>query len=1103
MTRLNYILKSFFHYLKANMLVALGVAISTMVLTGSLIIGDSVRYSLEQSTFYRLGETTHLVAVKERYFRQEMASEMESVNAEIQAASILLLEGVAVADGGQQRANRVQVIGVDNKFSKIANDTLFNHFERNEIAISRNLAERLQVEAGDNILVRIKKASLVPLNAPFVSDEQTSVSLRATIKKVLTRDELGRFSLKNSQSAPYNLFLSIEQLNDLMDFSGKANHILVSTDLSNEEVTEAVDQSLTPVDASLVLKKIKKTGEVEISTDRVFMEPQVAQTLEQLPGAQPLISYFVNEIELTRKSEASDRQNESPSISTNPHQSLSIPYSFVSSLEGGQLADNEIILTQWAADDLDATPGDTIRLKYLEIGPLRKLIDKEAGFVLKEIVPMSGQWADSTRMPFIPGLSDAGHCRDWEAGVPIDLDAIRDKDEDYWDEWKGTPKAYVSLNKALEMWENRFGVYTAVRYPADVFDETEYTNAFSENIRPGDLGMAIEPIREQGLQAARNGTDFSGLFLGLSFFILAASVILTALLFRLNLETRSSEVGLLAALGFQQKKVRSFFLLEGFVIAFVGAVIGLVLSVIYTSGVFRILNTLWFEIVRTNVLLIKIYPATLVLGLIISIIVSLGAIFISLRRYQNRQTAELQKRTGQNLKKSVRLALDTLMYISLISPVIIFLWQLFQSGNLNTTLFFLSGGLLLAGLLLVFRKMLFRLEARKTQKIRMQSVARLNLTRNTGRSLTIVILFALGTFLVVSTGSYKLDLFANAQDKSSGTGGFLYFAETTMPVLYDLNDEERRAEEGIYEDFTAVQFRQLEGDDASCLNLNRISQPAILGVNPEDLNGRFSFATYKKGLDKDNPWEALNRTLDDGSIPAIADQTVIQWGLGKKVGDELLYQNEKGDTLRLKLIAGTTPSVFQGYVIISNKHFLENYPSNSGSNIFLIDGDPDNQEQIAEELQTVYRDYGWRMESTARRLVEFYSVTNTYLSIFLALGALGMILGTVGLAVILARTIIERRREIGLMQAIGFHTRQLFRLLVNEYLILLVAGVLIGFATAVAATLPAFLSANSDASLSTVALVVALILVNGVIWIAGLSWVSLRKKKLVNELREE
>ncbi|MFW6246530.1 MAG: ABC transporter permease, partial [Tangfeifania sp.] len=283
----------------------------------------------------------------------------------------------------------------------------------------------------------------------------------------------------------------------------------------------------------------------------------------------------------------------------------------------------------------------------------------------------------------------------------------------------------------------------------------------------------------------------------------------------------------------------------------------------------------------------------------------------------------------------------------------------------------------------------------------------------------------------------------------------------------------------------------------------RISQPAVLGVDPESLSGRFSFATRMDGFDDQDPWMALNQKFDDGSIPAIADQTVIQWGLGKKVGDELMYQNEKGDTLRLKLIAGTTPSVFQGYVIISNEQFLDNFPSNSGSYVFLIDGPAEEQEQIAGELQSVFRDYGWQMESTAKRLVEFYSVTNTYLSIFLAMGALGLILGTIGLAVILARTILERRREIGLMQAIGFQTRQLFGLLFREYSLLLIAGVLIGFLTAVAATLPAFLSANSDASITTVALVVALILINGVVWIAGLSWFSLRKKRLVNELREE
>ncbi len=1107
MNRFQYILKTFTHYIKANLLVALGVAISTMVLTGSLIIGDSVRYSLQQATFYRLGETTHLVSVTERYFRQEMASGIEAKNPEIKATPILLLKGMAVADGGQQRVNKVQVIGVNPDFIEISKSPLFAELQNNEIAISKNLAVRLNLAVGDNLLVRIKKASLIPMNAPFVSAEETSVSLRATVKNIVPKEELGRFSLKNSQTAPYNIFLSIARLNSLMEFSGKANQLLISTKLESSVVEQTVKKCLTPEDAGLVMKTIEPADEIEISTERVFLEDKVSAVLAKLPDAEMILTYFVNEIVLSSKFKVLSSKlgvgytdNQSQPTSTNLK---TIPYSFVSSINDKYLAPNEIIINRWAADDLRAKQGDTILLKYLEIGPLRKLVDKEAAFVLKEVIPMDSKWNDATRVPHLPGLSDAGHCREWDAGVPIDLDAIRDKDEKYWDDYKGTPKAYISRESALQLWANRFGNYTAVRFPAATFDKEKYKQLFATEINPGDLGMTIEPVREQGLHAAQNGTDFSGLFIGLSFFILVASIVLTSLLFRLNLETRSAQIGLLAALGFQQKQVRGFYLFEGFIIAFTGGIIGVIVSLFYTRFVFKILNSLWFDIVRTNVLEIKIVPQTLVVGLVISLLVSLAAIFVSVRKFQNRNAAVRQNQLDTKNKKWGKIIRNTFLYLSFTISIAIFIKQVFFAEQINPALFFLTGGLLLLGLLLLFRKILVKFELRNKSEIGFGKLALLNLTRNKNRSLTVVILFALATFLVVSTGSNKLDLFANAQEKSSGTGGFLFFAETTMPVLFDINDKEKRAEEGIYEDFKIVQLRKIEGDDASCLNLNRISQPAVLGVDPEMLQGRFSFAARLKELEEAEPWEVLNDSFDDGTIPAIADQTVIQWGLGKKIGDILLYQNEVGDTLRLKLIAGTAPSIFQGYIIISNQHFLKNYPTSSGSNIFLVEGNPENQQQISDELQSVFRDYGWEMESTAKRLVEFYSVTNTYLSIFLALGALGLILGTIGLAVILARTILERRREIAVMQAVGFSTKSVFFILIKEYLILLFTGVLIGFITAIIATLPAFISSNSDASFSTIATVVALILINGFIWIAGLSWFALQKKTLVVGLRVE
>lgn len=1114
MTKLQYILKTFFHYLKANLLVALGVVVSTTVLTGSLIIGDSVRHSLEQSTFSRLGNTTHLVSVTDRYFRQEMANEMETSNPALQVIPVLQLEGMAVAGGGEFRANKVQINGIRNDFSKMAGTGLFDSLQNNEIAISANLAERLQIKEGDNLLVRIQKASLIPMNAPFVSAEETSVSLQATVKKVVSEEELGRFNLKNSQTAPFNIFLSINRLNQLMEFEGKANQLLISTELKNDEIVAVVKSCLTPADAGLQIEPIEKSGETQISTERVFLDEKIAEVLHKLPGATPFLTYFVNEIvrkgegkgggkEIGKNAAVGSRQssttnlNQSPPISTNLNQSHSIPYSFVSTIDDNFLSGNEIVLNKWAADDLQVKQGDSLKLKYFEIGPLRQLIIKESDFVLKEIIAMDNPLSDPTLVPHLPGLSDAGHCREWEAGVPINLDAIRDKDEKYWNDFKGTPKAFIAKQKADEIWGNRFGSNTAVRFAAGSFNNDLFLNTFKSEINPGDLGMTVSPVREQGLYAARNGTDFSGLFIGLSFFLLVAGIILTSLLFRLNLENRAQQIKLFSALGFGEKQVRSFYLAEGLAVALTGGLIGLLVSVLYTSLVFRILNTLWFEIVRTDVLLIKIFPATLFTGLIISLVVSLLAVFVSVRRFQNQFSGNRKK------AKTARQKSGWLKPVIYLLPVIAVLLVVYQvaTRQMNPALFFVSGILLLTGILLILREFLFSIEKSGSAEFGKKRLILLNLVRNKARSMTVITLFAIGTFLVVSTGSNKLDLSAGAQKKTSGTGGFLFFAESSVPVLFDINDKDKRADEGMVEDFSAVQLMKVEGDDASCLNLNRISQPAILGVDPAALAGRFSIAVKTKETGETDPWLALNQPNDDGTIPAIADQTVIQWGLGMKVGDILLYQNEKGDTLRLKLIAGTTPSVFQGFVIISTQNFLQNYPTHSGTSVFLVEGKPENLQPIGDELNSVFRDYGWEMTTTVSRLVEFYSITNTYLSIFMALGALGLILGTIGLAVILARSLLERKREIAVMLATGFDTNLIFRIIAFEYFILLVAGVLTGLIAAVTAVLPAFLSPGSDASGSTVALVVALILVNGFIWIAVLTKAMLQKKNLVADLR--
>ena len=54
-------LQSFKHYLPVNLAIALGVAAATAVLTGALLVGDSMRTSLRDLTMDRLGQTDELL----------------------------------------------------------------------------------------------------------------------------------------------------------------------------------------------------------------------------------------------------------------------------------------------------------------------------------------------------------------------------------------------------------------------------------------------------------------------------------------------------------------------------------------------------------------------------------------------------------------------------------------------------------------------------------------------------------------------------------------------------------------------------------------------------------------------------------------------------------------------------------------------------------------------------------------------------------------------------------------------------------------------------------------------------------------------------------
>jgi hypothetical protein len=342
------------------------------------------------------------------------------------------------------------------------------------------------------------------------------------------------------------------------------------------------------------------------------------------------------------------------------------------------------------------------------------------------------------------------------------------------------------------------------------------------------------------------------------------------------------------------------------------------------------------------------------------------------------------------------------------------------------------------------------------------SLALSNSTRRRGRSLSVVAMLACGVFLVVAVGANRSDPLSRAGERASGTGGFALYAETALPVTGDINAAKTRRKLGLENLPGGVEFvamRLLEGDDASCLNLNRTSRPRLLGVETKEFarRGAFVFASTAAATDE-SPWDILDLESADGSVPGVADATVITWGLGKKAGDSLSYVDEKGELFDVSLAGGLSSSVLQGALVISRDNFANRFPSVSGTRVFLVDAPASEVDAVAAKLRSRLADYGIEVTKTDERLAEFNSVESTYLMIFLALGALGLLIGSVGMGVVLMRNVLERRGELALLRAVGFTRRSLVRLVVVEHGMLLAAGLILAAGSAALAVIPAISS---------------------------------------------
>jgi len=1082
--------KSLLFYWRTNLGVLLAVMTSTAILTGALLVGDSVRHSLRMMAVSRLGRTNLALVANNRFFTAGLADKLQK-ELKTTTAPIFYLRGIIANSDGTKRANKIEVLGVDDRFFNIgAKKNPFGDNFSEGIVLNDSLAARLDVAVGDDVVLRIERPALMSRDIPITPDSDMSLAFRLTVKAVAGPSEFGNFSLQANQIPSLNAYVPIQWLQEKLDRNEQANILLVADD-ANESITveranEAVRKSWQLADSGLELRKPDNHDILELRSRRIFIdEPLTIAAINARDDAVGILTYFVNELRFGDKS---------------------TPYSMVTAIgKSGDsknsitidIQDDEIIINQWLADDLGAKVGDSLELTYFVVSPMRKLDEEQTTFRIRRILPMQGAAIDPELMPDFPGLADADNCRDWDAGIPIDLDKIRKVDEDYWDKFQGTPKAFITLKAGQMIWANRYGNLTAVRYQLrgklskDV--EESVTTRLLKEVDPASVGLYFQPVRARGMKAGNEATDFGQLFLGFSFFLIIAALVLMSLIFVFGVEKRSEQVGMLLAVGFPTRLVRRLLFIEGGILALLGALAGTAAGLLYTRAMIYGLATIWHVAVSGSSIQFYAKLSTLLTGALAAMAVSLITIWLTLRKQVSRPAHELL--VGELKWQFVKATPVTRGRISLwiaaissVSAAGLVAMMTAAEGSTAAGAFFGAGALILiSGLALIqfFLRML-----KDTWSKTLASLAGLGLrnsTRRSGRSLAVVGLLACGIFLVIAVGANRQNPLKNAHRRDSGTGGFAIFGESAIAVIHDLNSKTGRQSLGlddkILDNVNILQLRLHEGDDASCFNLNRAQIPSLLGVQPEQIREAFRFTDIIEGADKNDGWPLLTHDLTENVVPAIGDYSTIVWSLGKSVGDVLEYIDEKGRAFQVRIIGMLKNSILQGNLLISEDEFVNRFPSENGYRIFLIDAPPGETETVMDILSAGLADFGPALTPATQRLADFSAVENTYLSIFQMLGGLGLVLGSIGLGLVVLRNVLDRRGELAMMQAVGINKIALKRMVLYEHGALCLCGLVCGIIAALVAVGPALSSPAANVPYFSLVLIILAIGISGLVWI--------------------
>lgn len=729
---------------------------------GALLVGDSVRGSLTDLTLERLGKID-LLLINDRFFDPQLVNATIAFSGTNElgvqdAEGLCLIANVTVEGRTAGRVRNVLLVGrhaaaMADLGEYLGEGQMPFQLGEEQIVINQALANDLGAEVGDELIIRLPVANEVPAESPLGrKDDRVRSRAGLVVAAILPMKGWGQFQLTASQQQPRTAFVRDAVLQRALGVDQRINAIAVKAKSHDRSTDVALAESLTaslpvtPQDVGFNVELVRAAfndgdqaavawSYAQVTTDRMIFSQDAIQVatdaLEKLGRTQPIFTYLANSIAKV-VDEAS-----SPELDANE-----IPYSTIAAvdpLEGlGPYVDangididvaaGQMVLNEWAADDLQAKIGDRIEVRYFAPETTHgEAREESAQFELAAILPLRKPmrpfqrrkpatfdqmpyWSNDPQLtPTVAGVTDQESIDDWDPPFPFDSTRVRDQDDEYWSEYRTTPKAFVSFTDGQALWGSRFGRQTAVRIAlADGVDAEAIEARLADEIRsdPGVFGFRFRPVMWNGLAASRGTTPFEWLFLGFSMFLLFSALALTTILFRLATMLRQKELGTMVAIGWPTQLAARVLVVESSLVAFFGGVLGVFGGILFAAAMLVGLRTWWLAAVVTPFMRLHLTSHAIIFGFLAGLVANMFVVWWTLRKLRNTSPIQLLRGLAEQVQVTPRRIATWPIAVAIAISLALAAAGTKLSGESQAGCFFGGGAALLVGLLWIVRRRL-------------------------------------------------------------------------------------------------------------------------------------------------------------------------------------------------------------------------------------------------------------------------------------------------------------------------------------------------------------------------------------------------------------